>query len=958
MAASECPLQGSEESPTPSNLLRHQCYLCSRTYERQDHLSRHLKSHENERSHRCPECRKGFNRADLLNRHRSAHVKNAGETFRRRTGRACAACIRAKTKCDEERPCKRCRTREVPCQESEKDRRHSMTASQGPLPPLGTRSDAGDSQGLSQTDDEPKALDIDADLMPSTEESQQSSIRGSMQQQSAIPETGHLKDASLLLGLSSTNANDSGLIEPHHEPRLHNLEPYLESHSQPPPQPYLEARPRPQPYMQPHMQPHIQPHPPSHASYNSMPNDFRTNNFALDNVGVDFFEQIMMPEAGVGLQHNMAMPIGMSTFTQDLSFDLCDFDFGFLASGLTRPSTAQGPPAAIIGTTPEGETPTDAQLRSEAFKRSPWSWDQWIPERNSHTFSGQDEINTQQDRVHATDQLTSLGSMRLVHIGIDQAARDRMIRTVTKIGHERLAMPSFPPLELLEDLVDIFLLQDSNAIDSYLHAATFDCNGARTELLLAMVAAGARYIALPPVWKMGLVIQEVVRLAIGEVYEQDNSSTRELQVLQVALLWLDIGVFSGFRRKTEIALSFLQPTVTMLSWSNAFRRFRYRERRPAIGDTDDQLESKWKAWAEQEGFKRLVIHTFLHDSQVAIVNLKNPLLSAAQLQLPLPACRELWLAPNAQAWRNWYFKSNVPLTTELPSMVEFFGHTKMLEQFNDTVDKDLCLLTACHGLGHEVWTFRQHARLLSNWQNHGRRDRWLSHVTQQRDLYDDMCTFMAYCEVQTNASPEIMLTVELLMMSLHVDLEDVQTFSGKAGEDEARKVFKRIIVWVESAESRTAVRHAGQVLRVARTFPKTKLRDFYAVALYHAALTLWVYGMVTSNAARKSSTQTPLLGTPRTPHNSHTTVPVSLHYAILDASDDKVAKAFTLLGQGVPGLQNFQSVFVPLSDSKGVMVTAEAVLKGNFPQSRNGLPPLVENLANLISELGKLSGKD
>lgn len=90
----------SAEAPqTSSGDTRHKCYLCSRTYERHDHLSRHLKSHDNERAYKCNECGKGFNRADLLNRHRAAHAKTtAGDVFRKRTPRACEACIKAKTK--------------------------------------------------------------------------------------------------------------------------------------------------------------------------------------------------------------------------------------------------------------------------------------------------------------------------------------------------------------------------------------------------------------------------------------------------------------------------------------------------------------------------------------------------------------------------------------------------------------------------------------------------------------------------------------------------------------------------------------------------------------------------------------------------------------------------------------------------------------------------------------------
>jgi uncharacterized Zn-finger protein len=39
------------------------CYICKRVYERADHLTRHMRSHENARPYSCSRCPKRFNRA-------------------------------------------------------------------------------------------------------------------------------------------------------------------------------------------------------------------------------------------------------------------------------------------------------------------------------------------------------------------------------------------------------------------------------------------------------------------------------------------------------------------------------------------------------------------------------------------------------------------------------------------------------------------------------------------------------------------------------------------------------------------------------------------------------------------------------------------------------------------------------------------------------------------------------
>lgn len=53
--------------------------------------------------------------------------------------------------------------------------------------------------------------------------------------------------------------------------------------------------------------------------------------------------------------------------------------------------------------------------------------------------------------------------------------------------------------------------------------------------------------------------------------ELDNSVLRDLQYFQASMMWLDIGIFCGHKRKMQIAESHLQPLCTV-SMKNLLRR--------------------------------------------------------------------------------------------------------------------------------------------------------------------------------------------------------------------------------------------------------------------------------------------------------------------------------------------------------------------------------------------------
>ncbi|KAI0661266.1 fungal-specific transcription factor domain-containing protein [Cubamyces menziesii] len=89
------------------------CPLCPAKFTRTTHLNRHLKTHTNERLHECDRCHAQFTRSDLLTRHKRTCCDTALANKSRR--KSCQSCADSKVKCDLQRPCSRCKTRNREC---------------------------------------------------------------------------------------------------------------------------------------------------------------------------------------------------------------------------------------------------------------------------------------------------------------------------------------------------------------------------------------------------------------------------------------------------------------------------------------------------------------------------------------------------------------------------------------------------------------------------------------------------------------------------------------------------------------------------------------------------------------------------------------------------------------------------------------------------------------------------
>jgi hypothetical protein len=180
---------------------------------------------------------------------------------------------------------------------------------------------------------------------------------------------------------------------------------------------------------------------------------------------------------------------------------------------------------------------------------------------------------------------------------------------------------------------------------------------------------------------------------------------------------------------------------------------------------------------------------------------------------------------------------------------------------------------------------------------------------------------------------------EFVMMYLHIDVDAIQRFVGKLGELDARRAYPGLRDWSQTKEARIGIWHAGQALRAARAVAVYQLRGFDSMAVYHAALVLWVYGLLQCGEAKHNEVHTPMSEKDFAP-----LIP-------LDGDKNQLVRSFLAHGYGRPGLTIDTQVFCELTKPRSVMAIARRVFEGNCPDS---LPPMIQNLCELIEDLGNL----
>lgn len=341
----------------------------------------------------------------------------------------------------------------------------------------------------------------------------------------------------------------------------------------------------------------------------------------------------------------------------------------------------------------------------------------------------------------------------------------------------------------------------------------------------------------------------------------------------------------------------------------------------------------------------------MRDAQASMTSSTNPHISFTEMSLPLPAAREIWFAKNPQEWKHYYLKRGAGQPGSQLSLGDVIRNPGLLANEQQWLDIQFSVSIVLHAFWSMIHDFH---KINTTYSDPALVASHRAHLVKTLDTFQRLAVDTLVHAI----SPQEHLMANLLQMNLHVSLPELQLFLGKEGDDQAKRIYPVLQQWAQGPDSRRAIWHAGQVLRFAKEFPMNHLKDFYAVAVHHAALTLWTWGVVTK-ARRRTHGQASgfnRLNEPifhidafDSPHefiSYGTGRPAIMGLPLKDASDTEAATS----GSHIRGrLDSIAFVDGPASCMRAV---ADIFFR---KYSNDNAPPMVENLVHLVKQLGTAS---
>ena len=286
------------------------------------------------------------------------------------------------------------------------------------------------------------------------------------------------------------------------------------------------------------------------------------------------------------------------------------YDDPTLASNAATPMQAMMTAQASRGGTRQG-TPDPMDMGADSENRGPlgppheWPHD-WNPAKA-------DNIITFPDMSQLTPDMLDVENFGHVE-PLDARTYEEFHALLRRTSKGQIQGHSFPPFEtpdlpsrdMFNCCVQLYF-EYFHPIFPLLHKPTFRPSSAPWRLVLATAAVGCRYSRVAQVAQCAIPLQELLRRAVFDAVETDNSHARALWYNQVVMIGHLGMTYSGNKRLLEIFEGYrnLSPTLC--------RRRRRDKRKEQWYNFAKGLstEDRWRHWIEAESHTRMYFCSFV-----------------------------------------------------------------------------------------------------------------------------------------------------------------------------------------------------------------------------------------------------------------------------------------------------------------------------------------------------------
>jgi hypothetical protein len=340
------------------------------------------------------------------------------------------------------------------------------------------------------------------------------------------------------------------------------------------------------------------------------------------------------------------------------------------------------------------------------------------------------------------------------------------------------------------------------------------------------------------------------------------------------------------------------------------------------------LHQKWLKWAEQESRKRLVYFAFTLDAHVSASRNIGVLFPYSELETPLPTAKRVWEAESATEWRELLHR-NLDLQLQQPlSLCTILRQPHLTASHQSIADMTCTSLAFLAGFWGLVLEYQQMNSVLPPCQS------WNDFVLNSRhsELNATLEQFRIEMTDLDEVRPEVLIVHAFIGLHLDVSFYELSKFAGISTHEDAQLALPYVQKWFDSPQSRAALWHAGQIYRATRLLPTGSLTDIYVIALYHAGVTLWVWGML--HRAQGGAAN------------------VNQQRVILDGDESPAVSRYLKSSRTLPGLTSSSGEFVSLDNLTAASDLANDIVMVNW--CLEPLPLTAEEVSRLMQGISRI----